>query len=56
MTERGYQGEIIGGELADLVGEHGIEGIEVLNSHGDVVRVVNEAFPGRSRAEGEDRW
>jgi len=35
-----HQWKIIGGRLADLVGELGVEGIEILDGDGDMVAVV----------------
>lgn len=45
-----YQGEEIGWKLADLVGEHGIEGVEILHGHGEVVGTMDEALAASSRS------
>lgn len=53
--EKAYQGQVLGGGLSDLVGEHGIEGIKVLHCHREVVGVVDKALPaiGSMEIRGE---
>jgi hypothetical protein len=51
-----HQRQVVSGRLPDLVGELGVEGVEVLGGDGDMVAVVHQALAGPNGTHVNPRW